>query len=187
MRAAAGCVLRERAALVMIAGTSGRNPTCPPVCLPPLPPSRGRYTYTKKQRRCMVGTMVGLGVLLATLVALVALAAVRGGRGPSDSAWHTGDPIADSLASAEELELCSWAGFRLPRTVVPRQYNLTLEVAMEGDYGVQGSVGIDVDTLQVSGVCVCVCCVFAWVGGCAVGGWRGMDAGGVRGDGGVWR
>ncbi len=108
-----------------------------------------RYTYTKKQRRCMVGTAIGLAILLATLVALVALAAVRGGRGPSDSAWHTGDLITDSMATAEELQLCSWDQFRLPSALVPRQYNLTLEVAMDGDYGVQGSIGIDVNVLQV--------------------------------------
>lgn len=108
-----------------------------------------RYTYTKRQRRCMVGTLAGVVALVAVLAALIALAAVRGGRGPTDTSWHTGDPSADALGTAEELALCSWGRYRLPTTVVPQQYNLTLEVSMEGEYPVEGMVAIDLEVLQV--------------------------------------
>ncbi|KAI3429433.1 hypothetical protein D9Q98_005527 [Chlorella vulgaris] len=115
-----------------------------------LRPPQWWYTYTKRQRRCMVGTLAGVVALVAVLAALIALAAVRGGRGPTDTSWHTGDPSADALGTAEELALCSWGRYRLPTTVVPQQYNLTLEVSMEGEYPVEGMVAIDLKVLQAT-------------------------------------
>jgi hypothetical protein len=94
----------------------------------------------------MLGTLLGLGLLLAALIALIALAATRGGSGSGGAGAQGGGAAVGGEAGA----LCGWASYRLPSVVVPQQYNLTLEVAMAGDYGVEGSVAIDVRVLQVS-------------------------------------
>jgi len=47
-------------------------------------------------------------------------------------------------------QLCSWAQYRLPSTVVPLYYNLTLNVTMTDPYPVVGEVAIAVNVTQVS-------------------------------------
>lgn len=46
-------------------------------------------------------------------------------------------------------QLCSWAQYRLPTTVVPLVYNLTLNVSMADPYPVAGEVAIAVNVTQV--------------------------------------
>lgn len=119
----------------------------PHACIAPC-----RHSYTKKQRRCILGAGIGLAALCAVLIALIALAALRGGsRTMGDlktgdmpeqtEAGSTGSeqpatgspPAAPSTAqpSASELELCSWQEYRLPRRVLPSTYNLVRPVVLE--------------------------------------------------------
>ena len=182
-----------------------------------------RHSYTKRQRRCILGVGIGLAVLLALLVALIATAAIHGGsRSMADGragdmpappaagpeAGQAGAPAADpgqgkaggqavggptaagSTGAADSQggaageggpgsrkptpggqaapmeggggQLCSWAQYRLPSTVVPLYYNLTLNVSMTDPFPVAGEVAIAVNVTQVSGSERVVLCAVAW-------------------------
>lgn len=128
-----------------------------------------RYTYTKRQRRCILGAGACLALLLVALLAVVTVAAVRGSRGGAalapaspgngTAAGEAAGSGAGSLGSGSEddagippgeLELCRWAQYRLPPAVVPTQYNLTLSLAsLDGKAPVEGSVSIALDAAMV--------------------------------------
>lgn len=121
-----------------------------------LRPPQWWYTYTKSQRRCILGSAACMAVLLIALVALAVAAALRGG---SPLAGRQGADGGDSAAPGADvgvLDLCSWQQWRLPSSVVPSHYDLVLQVPLQssgpaGDLPlVQGSVGINVTVLNAT-------------------------------------
>lgn len=121
-----------------------------------------------------------MATLLLLLIALAIAAATHGGsplagRGGGAGGSDSGGAAAAAPGTpptAEEAELCSWGEFRLPDSVVPKQYNLTLDVPLKGPTeptAVTGHVAIEVTATKVR----------RWGGGaaCCVAGQRGRAAG----------
>lgn len=117
---------------------------------------QSRYTYPKRQRRCILGAAACMAALLIALVALVVAAALRSGSPLTGrQGGEAGGGGGEAAAAAGELELCDWQHWRLPSSVVPSHYELMLEVPLNSSGAaddrplVQGSVGINVTVLQV--------------------------------------
>jgi hypothetical protein len=90
-----------------------------------------RFHLTKRQRRCFLTTCGFAATFLLLLVLLMGAAAFR----------------KHSLTLAGPL--CQWSNYRLPHTVLPSMYNLTIDVQMEAPYRVEGSVAILVNVTEV--------------------------------------
>ena len=132
-------------------------------CLPAGPPDWW-FSYTRRQRRLILGaagclaalTLLLLGLAVAALLRATGLRGAAGGGGQA--------------AGAEAL--CGWQDWRLPTTLVPLEYNLSLEVQMEAPYLVLGAITISLNVTQVSPAAPALpCCTAAspaasWLVGC---------------------
>lgn len=116
-------------------------------------PPRRWFSYTRKQRRIILGCGVCLGMLTLLLLGLAIGAVLRSThslRGAGEGAGGTaGANSAGGALSPEDV--CAWDSWRLPRSVVPRAYNLSFNVQMSEPFMVQGTAAIAVDVLQVCG------------------------------------
>ena len=95
----------------------------------------------------ILGCGVFLGLLTLLLLVLAMAALVRSTHGLTRAGGDGGSGDGGSGAPLEDI--CAWDSWRLPRSVVPRSYDLSFDLGMEEPYTVEGTAAIELNITQV--------------------------------------